>query len=48
MCTYDEFQNDSIINLNIVAWDRHCDVVVRVPGYRSRDPGIDSRRYHIF
>jgi hypothetical protein len=22
--------------------------VVRVPGYRSRDPGFDSRRYHIF
>jgi hypothetical protein len=22
--------------------------VVRVPGYRSRDPGFDSRRYQIF
>jgi hypothetical protein len=22
--------------------------MVRVPGYRSRDPGFDSRRYQIF
>jgi hypothetical protein len=22
--------------------------MVRVPGYRSRDPGFDSRRYTIF
>jgi hypothetical protein len=28
--------------------DRLCDVVVRVPGYRPRGPGFDSRRYHIF
>jgi hypothetical protein len=28
--------------------DRHCGLVVRVPGYRSRGPGFDSRRYHIF
>jgi hypothetical protein len=28
--------------------DRLCGTVVRVPGYRSRDPGLDSRRYQIF
>jgi hypothetical protein len=25
-----------------------CGLVVRVPSYRSRGPGFDSRRYHIF
>jgi hypothetical protein len=25
-----------------------CGLVVRVPGYRSRGPGFDSRRYKIF
>jgi hypothetical protein len=29
-------------------YDRLCGLVVRVPGYRSRDPGFDSRLYHIF
>jgi hypothetical protein len=28
--------------------DRPCGLVVRVPGYRSRGPAFDSRRYHIF
>jgi hypothetical protein len=28
--------------------DRHCGLVVRVPGYRSRGPGFDSQRYKIF
>jgi hypothetical protein len=28
--------------------DRLCGLVVRVPGYRSKDPGFDSRRYQIF
>jgi hypothetical protein len=28
--------------------DRLCGLVIRVPGYRSRGPGFDSRRYHIF
>jgi hypothetical protein len=28
--------------------DHLCHLVVRVPGYRSRGPGFDSRRYKIF
>jgi hypothetical protein len=28
--------------------DRLCGLVVRVPGYRSRGPGFDPRRYQIF
>jgi hypothetical protein len=28
--------------------DRLCGLVVRVPSYRSRGPGFDSRRYQIF
>jgi hypothetical protein len=28
--------------------DHHCCLVVRVPGYRSRVPGFDFRRYQIF
>jgi hypothetical protein len=28
--------------------DRLCDLVVRVPGHRSRVLGFDSRRYQIF
>jgi hypothetical protein len=27
---------------------RLCGLVVRVPAYRSRDSGFDSRRYQIF
>jgi hypothetical protein len=29
------------------ARDRLCGIVVRVPGYRSRSPGLDSRRCQI-
>jgi hypothetical protein len=28
--------------------DRLCDLAVRVPGYRSRGPGLGSRRCQIF
>jgi hypothetical protein len=28
--------------------DRLCGLVVRVPGYKSRGPGFESRRYQIF
>jgi hypothetical protein len=31
-----------------INFDRLCDLVVRVPDYRSRGPGFDSRRYQIF
>jgi hypothetical protein len=31
-----------------VHMDRFYGLMVRVPGYRSRDPGFDSRRYQIF
>jgi hypothetical protein len=30
------------------AGDRLCGLVARVPGYRSRGSGFDSRRYQIF
>jgi hypothetical protein len=32
----------------VVHSDRLCGLVVRVPGYRSRGPGFDSRCYQIF
>jgi hypothetical protein len=35
--------------IHFSAWtDRLCGLVVRVPGYRSRGPGVDSPRYQIF
>jgi hypothetical protein len=34
--------------LIISSTDRLCGLVVRVPGYRSRGSGLDSRRYQIF
>jgi hypothetical protein len=36
------------IILLLVYLDRLCGLVVRVPGYRFRRPGFDSRRYKIF
>jgi hypothetical protein len=32
----------------VVRADRLCGLVVRVPSYRSRGSGFDSRRYQIF
>jgi hypothetical protein len=37
----------SLIQLYIFNFDRLCGLVVRFPGYRAKDPGFDSRRYHI-
>jgi hypothetical protein len=31
-----------------LVFDRLCGLVVRVPGYRYRGPGFDSRGYQIF
>jgi hypothetical protein len=36
------------IKLHSLLRDRLCGLVVRVPGYRFRGPGFDSRRYQIF
>jgi hypothetical protein len=47
---FDGFENwvDAVIEEISVIGDRLCGPVVRVPGYRSRGPGIDSRHYQIF
>jgi hypothetical protein len=34
--------------LYIFIWNRLYGLMVRVPTYRSRDPGFDSRRYRVF
>jgi hypothetical protein len=34
--------------LIVVGNDRLCGLAVRVPGYKYRGPGFDSRRYQIF
>jgi hypothetical protein len=40
---------EQIFSLSIqIRMDRLCGLVVRVPGYRSRGPWFDSRRYQIF
>jgi hypothetical protein len=36
--------NDSII----ITYDRFCGLAGRVPGYRHKGPGFDSRNYQIF
>jgi hypothetical protein len=38
----------TIYNMVYILQDRLCGLVVRVPGYRSRGPRFDSRRYQIF
>jgi hypothetical protein len=51
-----ENHNQSAIQNKQIPWlqpaselhDRLCGLVVRVPGYRSRGPGFDSRRSQIF
>jgi hypothetical protein len=35
----------SFNNIRIIQSDCLCGLVVRVPGYRSRCPGFDSRNY---
>jgi hypothetical protein len=38
-----------ILNVFLLSYlGRFCGRVARVPGYTSRDPTFDSRRYHIF
>jgi hypothetical protein len=37
-----------VLVCRILFVDRLCVLVVRVPGYRSRGPGFDSRNYQIF
>jgi hypothetical protein len=41
-----DFSSNIVTCIPIV--DRLCGLVVRVPGYRSRGPWFDSRRYQIF
>jgi hypothetical protein len=38
----------SILFFLLLLMDRLCGPVIRVPGYRSRGEGFDSRRYQIF
>jgi hypothetical protein len=47
-CLASHFIDCRFFNSSGHVWDRVCGLVVRVPGYRSRGPGFDSRRYHIF
>jgi hypothetical protein len=43
-----EFTDQLILQYHNSGGDRLCDLVVRVPCYRSRGPGIDCRCYQIF
>jgi hypothetical protein len=39
----------TLVMKSYISWEgRLCGLVVTVPGYRSRDPGFDSRLYQIF
>jgi hypothetical protein len=40
-------RNSTLTNIDIL-WDRLCDLVSRIPDYRSRGPRFDSRLYRIF
>jgi hypothetical protein len=40
--------SNNVFSSTYFSHDRLCGLMVRVPGYRSRGPGFDSRRYHIF
>jgi hypothetical protein len=45
----DGLSSMKLVSFNIrIKFDSLCDLAIRVPGYRSRDPGFDSRRYQIF
>jgi hypothetical protein len=44
----DEFMRSEVYTVVRCRFDRLCGLVVRVPGYRSRSPGFDFRRYQIF
>jgi hypothetical protein len=42
------YKHFKIILFNYLFIDHLCGLVIGVPGYRSRVPGFDSLRYHIF
>jgi hypothetical protein len=44
----DYYYSLSLFSICVVYRDRLCGVVVRVPGYWSRGPEFNSRRYQIF
>jgi hypothetical protein len=52
MCTrevvYVQWGTNRIFKYYLERNDRLCGLVAGVPGYRSRVPGFDSRRYQIF
>jgi hypothetical protein len=40
--------NNISFNVSLCNTDRLCGLVIRVSGYRSRGPGLNSRRFQIF